>query len=68
MSRRRVRSLEYRARRQQRHAGRHVFIDAPMSGAGTQDDPFVGSRITEYRRGVVVGLEIDPGVEVEQAQ
>ena len=61
MSRRqRVRSPEYRVRRQKRHATRHYVIDEPLSGAGTEQDPFVGSRITEYRRGVVVGLQIIP--------
>ena len=60
MSRRRVRPIAYRVRRQKRHATRHYVIDEPMAGAGTELDPFVGSRITEYRRGVVVGLEIIP--------
>lgn len=53
MSRRRLRSASYRARRLQRHATRHVVIDEPMESGG--------SRITEYRRGVAVGLEIIPG-------
>lgn len=62
MSRRqRVRTPAYRARRKVRQATRHYFIDEPISGAGTETDPFIGSRITEYRRGQVVGLEIIPG-------
>ena len=65
MSRRRVRSAAYRARRQKRHATRHYVIDEPMSGTGTESDPFIGHRITEYRRGVVVGVDIDPGVPAE---
>lgn len=67
MSRRqRVRSPQYRARRQKRHAFRHYVIDEPLSGTGTQEDPFLGSRITEYRRGVAVGLEIiPPGMDAD---
>jgi hypothetical protein len=53
-SRRRVRSAAYRARRQQRHAGRHYFIDEPLLNGG--------SRVIEYRRGRVVSVDIDPGV------
>jgi hypothetical protein len=60
VSRRRIRSAAYRARRKLRHATRHYVVDEPMSGSGTESDPFVGSRITEYRRGQVVGLEIIP--------
>ena len=59
MSRRqRVRGPEYRGRRQKRHATRHYIIDEPISGTGTEQDPFVGSSITEYRRGVVVSVDI----------
>jgi hypothetical protein len=54
MSRRRVRSAAYRARRQARHAGRHTVIDEPL--------PDGGSKITEYRRGLVVAFEIIPAV------
>jgi ribosomal protein L21E len=63
MSRRRIRSAAYRARRKLRHATRHYVIDEPMSGSGTENDPFVGSRITEYRRGQVVSVDIDPGTQ-----
>jgi hypothetical protein len=57
MSRRRVRSAEYRARRQKRHATRHYVIEESLP------EPYLaGSRVTEYRRGVVVGVDIDPGV------
>jgi hypothetical protein len=55
MSRRRVRSAEYRARRQRRHAGRHYFIDEPL--------PDGGSKVTEYRRKQVVSVDIDPEVQ-----
>jgi hypothetical protein len=51
--RRRIRSPEYRARRQVRQATRHYFIDEPLPGAG--------SRITEYRRDRIVSIDIDPG-------
>ena len=66
MSRRRVRSAEYRRRRQKRHSGRHYFIDQPIScddctaGLPHSAPCTEGSRITEYRRGQVVGLEIIP--------
>lgn len=63
MSRRRIRSEAYRALRKPRHSTRHYFIDEPVSGSGTEHDPFIGSRITEYRRGVVVGVDINPGVQ-----
>lgn len=53
MSRRRIRSAEYRARRLKRHVERHVFIDEPL--------PEGGSCLTEYRRGVIVSVDIDPG-------
>jgi hypothetical protein len=47
----------YRARRQKRHAGRHYFIDEQLPA------PYLyGSRVTEYRRGVIVSVDIDPGV------
>jgi hypothetical protein len=52
VSRRRVRSAAYRARRQQRQAGRHYYVDEPL--------PDGGSRVTEYRRGVAVSVDIDP--------
>jgi len=54
VSRRRIRSAAYRARRQTRHAGRHYFIDEPY---------LAGSRVTEYRRGVIVSVDIDPGMQ-----
>lgn len=68
MSRRRVRSAAYRARRQARHAGRHHLIDelleCPDCVAGLPHSApcVVGSRVTEYRRGVIIGVDIDPGV------
>lgn len=51
--RRRQRSAMYRTRRVRRHAGRHAFIDTPL--------PLGGSKITEYRRGLVVSVDINPG-------
>jgi len=51
---RRVRSAAYRARRQKRHAGRHIFIDEPL--------PAGGYWVAEYRRGRIVSVDIDPGV------
>ncbi len=63
MSRRRVRSAAYRVRRQKRHAGRHHFIDEPWAPGGGEPDPYLaGSRVTEYRRGRVVSVDIDPGI------
>jgi hypothetical protein len=68
MNRRRVRSTAYRIRRQKRHAGRHVFIDEPLecsdcvAGLPHSGPCVSGSRVTEYRRGQVVSVDIDPGV------
>lgn len=61
MSRRRVRSTPYRIRRLQRHAGRHYFIDEPLPSGGEPSPYLAGSRVTEYRRGRVVSVDIDPG-------
>lgn len=55
MSRPRKRSAAYRARRKLRRAMQHYFIDEP---APTER----GGRCTEYRRGVVVGVEVWPAV------
>jgi hypothetical protein len=63
MIRRRVRSAAYRGRRQQRHAGRHYFIDEPLPGGGEPEPYLAGARVTEYRRGRVVSVDIDPGVQ-----
>lgn len=49
MSRRRIRSQAYRARRQQRHLTRHVVINEPT--------PNGGWKVTEYRRGVAVSVD-----------
>jgi hypothetical protein len=78
MSRRRVRSVDYRLRRMKRHAGRHYFIDEPVMAmlpnqyhpgdrCSCRDClPHVGSRVTEYRRGVVVSVDIDPGTVTQR--
>jgi hypothetical protein len=63
MSRRRIRSAAYRARRQTRHAGRHYFIDEPLPGGGEPGPYLAGSRVTEYRRGRIVSVDFDPGVQ-----
>jgi len=63
MSSRRVRSAAYRTRRQKRHFGRHYFIDEPLRGGGEPDAYLAGSRVTEYRRGRVVSVDIDPGMK-----
>lgn len=65
MSRRRIRSVEYRARRQTLHAGRHYFIDEPLPGGGEPAPYLAGSRVTEYRRGVIVSVDIDPGAHAD---
>lgn len=51
MSRRRVRSVEYRQRRQKRHATRHYFVDEPLGCC--PDDP-----------GVLDSTEADHAIEV----
>lgn len=71
MSRRRIRSAAYRARRQQRHATRHYFSDEPtecsdcVAGLPHSGPCTAGSRVTEYRRGLIVSVNIDPGVSDE---
>jgi hypothetical protein len=57
VSRRRVRSAAYRARRQQRHAGRHYFVDELLPGGGEPDPYLAGAQATEYRRGVAVSVD-----------
>ncbi len=68
MSRRRVRSASYRVRRQKRHANRHYFIDEPFDAdypENLEPNPYLeGARVTEYRRGRVVSIDIDPGVSL----
>jgi hypothetical protein len=61
VSRRRVRSAAYRARRQARHAGRHYFIDEPAPDRGEPEAYLRGARVTEYRRGRIVSADIEPG-------
>lgn len=74
MSRSRIRSEAYRARRKLRHATRHYFIDEPLecpdcvAGLPHSGACVAGSRITEYRRGVVVGLEIIPTFDDDLCQ
>jgi hypothetical protein len=59
---RRVRSAAYRARRQKRHFGRHYFIDEPLPGGGEPEPYLAGWRVTEYRHGHIVSVDINPPV------